>query len=125
MKAWLRHSIIGTVLAFGLGCGGESLEDRLGHMPQGRDGRVEYTWKRSTLKADVELYVISTDDGDTCQTGAILYVNTLASRAKTYSLSAAGCSTLQLTAAGDIILHGASTGYDWRDEALHINTDRE
>lgn len=120
---------LGGLLSFGLlawSCGGDEAKSKLTRT-QTTDDTVELRadWTYESFKVDVALTLVTRVGTDSCVSTGALSVDDAVSAKKHYELMPTDCSVLELSDGGDIVLQGESTGYDWVNESLSVDTDKE
>ena len=114
-----------------LACGpdrtGSSLEVENGAAGAGGDDsrQISATWTFRSTEVDIDIIVTTRDSSASCATTGELVMDEALAPIERYVLKRTGCATLRLTVGGDIVLYGLATGYDWSDEQLDVDTDRE
>ena len=74
---------------------------------------------------DVEANLHTTESDDQCVTVGRLVVSKALSSPERYYLAETPCSTLRVTAEGDIVLYGKATGRDWSGQRLSVDAEAE
>ncbi|MBN1605568.1 MAG: hypothetical protein JW940_02990 [Polyangiaceae bacterium] len=110
-----------------LACGsdrtGSSLEVEDG---AGADSRqISATWTYRSTEVDVDIILSTKESSKSCATTGVLVMDEALAPIERYVLEQTDCATLRLTDSGDIVLYGQATGYDWAEEQLDVDTDRE
>ena len=122
-----ERGLVLTLLLFVLlvGCVEEQEDPSPTRVVAGDQITDRYSWRYRSFKVDVDLVVETVQDPNGCSTKATLEVDELASFSDRFRLPPTSCETLQLTAAGDIVLYTRETGIDWREEDLKVDTGSE
>lgn len=111
-------------LVFGCGEDADS-----GHLvvskPDDDTTELRAEWPYASFKVDVTLSITTRLSRDGCTTTGSLTVDEALSPVAHYSLAPTDCSELELTQAGDIVMHGEPSGHDWVSESLSVDTDKE
>jgi hypothetical protein len=119
----------GGLLALGaltLGCGDDASSGTLVvTKPNDDTTELRAHWPYSSFEVDVDLTLVTLLSPEGCVTNGTLTVDEALSAATHYTLPPTDCMELELTAKGDIVLHGEPTGHDWVSEALNVDTDKE
>jgi hypothetical protein len=89
----------------------------------GTDFRALWTFRSFDVDVDLSLvtHVTETD----CSTTSHMSVNDALSGPESHDLAPTPCTTLRLGADGDIVIDDATTGIDWTNIDLAVNTDTE
>ena len=120
---WGRLVAVGSLV---LGCGEDADS---GHLvvtkPDDDTTELRAEWPYASFKVDVTLSITTRVSPEGCVTTGSLMVNEALSPTTHYELAPTDCSELELTQAGDIVMHGEPTGHDWVSESLSVDTDKE
>jgi len=112
--------------ALALGCGEDAGAGTLVvSKPTDDTTELKAHWPYSSFEVDVDLTLVTVHSPDGCVSNATLVVDEALSSAAHYALAPTDCADLELTAAGDIVLHSVPTGHDWVTEPLSVDTDKE
>lgn len=112
--------------AFTLGCGDDAGKGTLVvSKPTDDTTELRAHWPYSSFEVDVDLTLVTLLSPDGCVSNGTLTVDEALSAATHYTLAPTDCMELELTAAGDIVLHGEPTGHDWVSDSLSVDTDKE
>lgn len=107
-------------------CGGEpSTRSGLEVSAQGDATEFRATWEYSSFELDVDLSLITLETEDSCTSRGSLVVNDVVSATQRYALAPTECARLRLDEHGDIVMSEQPTGYDWTEEELDVDSDRE
>jgi hypothetical protein len=123
-------ALICALLALACGCGDATTSSSL--EATGADGgaadapqRMAAAWRYRSAEVDVDIDLVTSLGAGACVTTAELRVDEAIAGTERYHLPETDCSTLRLTAAGDLVLYDAPTGHDWASEAIDVDTNRE
>ncbi len=125
----LRLACCGALFALLSSCGDTRTSSSLAiDRPDGGDPsarRAQAQWYYRSPEVDVDIELISIEDEGGCTTRAELRVDEALAGTTRYRMPETDCAALQLTADGDLVLHGDPTTHDWAHEALDVDTGRE
>jgi hypothetical protein len=128
VSGFSRICALGPLL---LACGpdktGSSLEvENAAAGAGGGDSRqISATWTFRSTEVDVDIILTTTERSRSCATSGELVMDEALAPIERYVLKQTDCATLRLTDGGDIVLYGGATGYNWSNEQLDVDTDRE
>jgi hypothetical protein len=108
-----------------LACGEPSTRSGLEVSEQGDVTEFRATWQYASFELDVDLSLTTLESEDSCTSRGSLVVNDVVSATERYALAPTDCSLLRLDEHGDIVMSEQPTGYDWTQEELAVDTDRE
>lgn len=125
----MRAREIGVALLLGASLAGCSEDPKatsdlvVSERDAGTDFRALWTYRSFDVDIDLTLVTHVTDED--CSTTSHMSVNDALSGAESHDLGATPCTTLRLSADGDIVMDDAPTGVDWTSIDLAVNTDTE
>jgi hypothetical protein len=126
-RVQLTFAVAFLLLACGPDRTGSSLEVENGAAGAADDDarHIAATWRYQSTEVDVDIILTTTENGESCATTGELVVDEALAPSERYVLEKTDCATLRLTDGGDIVLYERATGYDWSEEQLDVDTDRE